>query len=104
MSGLLERPRLIWFPDPLVFTPAPPARFSRWWEQAACKGQPKPDLFVGDNERARTAAKRIRPFVNQYCRACPVLATCYEQDQQYGLWGGELRNGSKHPRLNLLVS
>lgn len=104
MTTLLDRPIWIRFPEPLVFLPAMPTWPKAWWELAACKGQPKPDLFVADGEKTKSAVTRIRPFVNAYCRRCPVLEACYADPAEYGTWAGEIRNGKKNARINLLAS
>lgn len=103
MTALLDRPTLIRFPDPLVFLPAKPAWPVDWWTLAACHNQPKPDLFVRDGEKTKAAVPRIQPFVDAYCRRCPVRDACYADPAEYGTWAGEIRNGRKNARINLLA-
>lgn len=72
-------------------TPVEPAR--DWETLAACRGAVEMP-FVADGERIDQAAERLRPFATNYCRSCPVRSDCRAQLDEYGTWGGELRNGN----------
>lgn len=87
-------------PRPGVKQRPQPQRATSWWEEAACRGQPKPDLFAGDGEPLKVAADRVRWFAERYCATCPVFDVCRAQPDEHGTWAGELRH--RHKRLPLI--
>ncbi|WP_052397237.1 WhiB family transcriptional regulator [Streptomyces sp. NRRL F-5123] len=57
---------------------APRTAHERWWEHAACKGQPLEAWFPPAGANALPSYARAR----RTCAACPVLAACLDEDIQ----------------------
>lgn len=59
----------------------------------ACRGQDRDRFFPRDGERRDELIPRMQATADEFCQACPVLASCREAGyggRELGLWGGVL--------------
>jgi WhiB family redox-sensing transcriptional regulator len=78
--------------------------FERWWDDAACKGVDINRIYPLPYEPKSESQDKMKRFVAQFCRKCPVKAPCLAEairlKDKFGVWGGVLPHVGKRASVN----